>query len=67
VRASKTCDECKSTYYADSSSMASLCTECSHLLYGYPVCKHVFESGRCTSCGWDGSRSRYIKSLSDDQ
>lgn len=59
----KSCDECGSTYFADSSAMSSLCTECAHHLYGYPVCEHDFREHRCTRCGWDGSRSEYIRGL----
>jgi hypothetical protein len=56
------CDECGSAYVAITSQMAKLCPECAHLLYGYPNCPHIFESGRCTSCGWDGSRSAFTAS-----
>ncbi len=63
----KTCDECKSTYYADTSKMSALCPECAHALYGYPNCEHSFEladgSERCTWCGWNGRRSRYVRGL----
>ncbi len=56
------CDECGNTFVQGSSSMASLCCECSHILYGYSSCAHRFEAGRCQTCGWDGSRSEYIQS-----
>jgi hypothetical protein len=64
----KVCDECDSTYNAETSAMAALCPECAHWLYGYASCEHVFEATdagrRCTRCGWDGSRSAYIRKLS---
>jgi hypothetical protein len=42
--------------------MEFLCPECSHVLYGYPNCEHAFDVGKpCTKCGWDGSRSAYIR------
>lgn len=56
------CDECGSDYFADSSQMAKLCPECAHLLYGHPPCAHSFDHRRCTACGWDGSRSDYLRS-----
>jgi predicted RNA-binding Zn-ribbon protein involved in translation (DUF1610 family) len=59
------CDECRSDYFAGSSQMAALCPECAHLLYGYPPCAHSFDHGRCTACGWDGSRSDYLRHRSD--
>lgn len=40
--------------------MAGLCAECAHQLYGYPACAHVFEQGRCVTCGWDGSVSEFL-------
>src|SRR5262249_54828616 len=58
-RESKQCDECGSEYFAAASPMAKLCPECAHLLYAYPACIHSFADGRCTSCGWDGSRSTF--------
>lgn len=63
----KACDECGSTYNAETSAMAALCPECAHWLYGYASCEHVFEDSatgkRCVRCAWDGSRSKYIRSL----
>ena len=56
------CNECGSTYYADTSPMRSLCPECAHILYGYPSCKHIFVNKRCQKCHWDGSHSAYAKS-----
>ncbi len=41
--------------------MDRLCPECAHLLYGYPNCDHAFVDGRCSKCGWDGSRSDFLK------
>ncbi|TPL00278.1 hypothetical protein FJ567_15125 [Mesorhizobium sp. B2-4-16] len=60
---SKTCDECGSTYFAETGTMANLCPECAHRLYGYANCDHRLENGRCLACGWDGSRSEYIAQL----
>lgn len=56
------CDECGSTYYANSSSMRSICPECAHVLYGYPPCEHIFVNKRCQKCHWDGTHSTYVKS-----
>ena len=56
----KRCDECGSDYFAASSVMASLCPECSHVIYGKPACIHVFNNNRCSKCGWDGSASDYV-------
>ena len=53
------CNECGSTYYADTSPMRSLCPECAHILYGYPSCDHIFVNKRCQKCYWDGSHSAY--------
>jgi hypothetical protein len=47
--------------------MSRLCSECAHHLYGYPVCGHQFEDGRCIRCGWDQSRSAFITSLIDER
>jgi DNA-directed RNA polymerase subunit RPC12/RpoP len=63
----KLCDECGSDYFADTSKMGALCPECSHHLYGYPNCDHAFVEGRCSRCGWDGSRSKYIRGLVGDE
>ena len=57
------CDECGSDYFAAASQMAQLCPECAHWLYGYPRCQHLFASGRCSRCGWDGSVSAYLRKL----
>ena len=51
------CIECKSEYYKGSSQMASLCPNCSHLLYGYDNCPHQFVNGRCSKCFWNGAIS----------
>src|SRR5437762_9950435 len=59
----KPCDECGSIYFAAASSMSQLCPECAHHLYGYRNCSHSFVNERCSLCGWDGSRSSYIKRL----
>lgn len=60
---SVTCDECGSSFFAETSRMAALCPECAHHLYGYPACEHSFVAGRCEKCGWDGSVSPYVASL----
>ena len=57
------CGECGSKFLKRSSKMKSLCAECSHIIYGYKNCGHVFENGVCVKCLWDGSRSEYIVSL----
>ncbi|WP_410497046.1 hypothetical protein [Cellulosilyticum sp. ST5] len=57
------CDECGSEYFKDTSTMTFICPECSHILYGYHNCNHIFKNERCINCFWDGSRSEYIKSL----
>lgn len=59
----KTCDECKSLHFADSSHMDALCPECASLLYGYAPCSHRFENGRCLRCHWDGSVSEFCLTL----
>jgi len=63
VKETQSCSECESLYYKDRSAMAALCPECAYLLYGYKICEHQFENGRCLKCFWDGSRSDYIKKL----
>jgi len=62
-RPTRTCDECGSAYFADASAMAALCPECAHHLYGYDPCEHDFIGGRCARCGWDGSRSPFVRGL----
>jgi DNA-directed RNA polymerase subunit RPC12/RpoP len=62
-RAVKPCAECGSWYLVDASKMGGLCPECAHHLYGYPNCDHAFVDGRCSRCGWDGSRSKFIRDL----
>jgi hypothetical protein len=62
-RATKSCAECRSYFFAGSSQMNGLCPECAHLLYGYDPCIHSFVAGRCSKCYWDGSVSAYCKSL----
>lgn len=57
------CDECGSEFFKGTSQMESLCPACAHILYGYPVCHHIFKADRCIYCGWDGSKSAYIKGL----
>ncbi len=37
-RSVKTCDECESLYFPETSIVDALCPECSHLLYGYESC-----------------------------
>ncbi|NOU59623.1 hypothetical protein ELS83_07310 [Marinifilum sp. JC070] len=60
-RVKQNCNECESEYFEDSSEMMGLCPNCSHILYGYPNCKHEFENGNCIKCSWNGSKSEYIK------
>ncbi|MDF9796328.1 putative RNA-binding Zn-ribbon protein involved in translation (DUF1610 family) [Catalinimonas alkaloidigena] len=57
------CDECYSEYYADTSRMGKLCPNCSHFLYGYDNCQHVFRNGRCEKCYWNGETTKFIESL----
>jgi len=57
------CDECGSEYYQSTSKMASLCPECSSILYGYENCTHKFENGRCVKCFRNGSISDHLKSI----
>ncbi len=57
------CNECGSSFIQSKSKMKALCPECSAILYGYEICEHFFENGKCVKCGWDGSRSEYIKSI----
>lgn len=57
----KTCDECGSLFFPESSRMDALCPECSHLLYGYDPCVHTFVGGRCSKCHWDGAVSDYLR------
>jgi predicted RNA-binding Zn-ribbon protein involved in translation (DUF1610 family) len=62
-RTTRICDECESAFFSDASRMNGLCPQCAHVLYGYPVCEHIFDNGRCVKCGWDGSASAYIRFL----
>lgn len=57
------CDECGSEYFVQTSTMANLCPGCSHVLYGYPNCDHLFENGRCLKCFWNGNTSDQLKKL----
>jgi len=59
----KTCDECGSDYFSDTSQMTNLCPECSHILYGYESCGHQFEDGRCIKCFWNGNLSYIVKNI----
>lgn len=61
----RSCNECKSEYYIDSSRMGGLCPECSHILYNYENCIHQFENGRCKKCFWNGNASDYIKKIKE--
>ena len=60
-RAKSTCDECESSYFIDSSKMASLCPNCAQKIYGYSNCNHHFENGFCIKCGWNGKESDYVE------
>ena len=62
-RATVKCDECGSTFFTGTSKMASMCPECSHVIYDHEPCLHEFENDRCKKCNWDGSDSEYIKNL----
>ncbi len=62
-RPTKPCEECGSLYFGDSSRMMDMCPECSHLIYGYEPCVHVFVGKHCQKCYWDGSVSPYCQSL----
>ncbi len=57
----KTCDECGSSFFTKASRMIGLCPECSHLIYGYENCRHIFIDGRCSDCHWNGSTSDFSK------
>lgn len=62
-RAKSTCDECESSYFTDSSKMASLCPNCAYKLYGYSNFIHHLADGICVECGWNGQESDYVKEL----
>ena len=66
-RPSKECNECGSAYFVDASKTSALCPECAHHLYGYPNCSHNWVNGHCSLCGWDGSRSEYIRKVIRDR
>lgn len=55
--------ECKSEYFAKQSKMENLCPECSHVLFGYPNCTHIFENTRYIKCYWNGKTSEFLKSI----
>ena len=59
------CEECKSEFFSHVSKMASLCPECSYILYGYKNCDHIFKDGRCIYCFWNGNQSEYLKKLKE--
>jgi len=59
----KTCDECESEFYSEKSEMKSLCPNCSHFIYGYDNCEHVFINARCIKCYWNDSTTDFIKSI----
>lgn len=61
------CVECGSEYLKSASEMKELCPECAHILYGYENCKHVFKDGKCIKCLWTKQRSKYIKSLLENE
>lgn len=61
----KTCDECKSEFYENSSLMQNLCPECSHIIYYYENCEHVFKNDRCVKCFWNGNSSDYLRNLKE--
>ena len=43
--------------------MSNLCRECSHVLYGYVNCDHVFSDSRCVKCYWNGNTTDYIEKI----
>lgn len=57
----KTCNECNSEFYKETSQMEGICPECASLLYGYENCEHEFENNRCVKCYWKGNSSSYLK------
>jgi hypothetical protein len=59
----RTCEECGSPFNSKASVYRDLCAECAHQIYGQPACDHEFAGGRCGTCGWDGSRSDYVRRL----
>lgn len=61
--ATKTCDECESSFFVPASKMSGLCPECAHYLYGYLNCNHIFSQKTCSECGWNGSISVYIRHI----
>lgn len=61
------CVECGSRFIREKSKMENLCPECSHYLYGYSKCSHVFKNGECMYCHWNGNESEYIKNLKEDK
>lgn len=61
----KKCEECESEYFPNTSKMSHLCPECSHVLYNYENCKHVFQDNRCIKCFWNGNITDYIKKLKE--
>jgi predicted RNA-binding Zn-ribbon protein involved in translation (DUF1610 family) len=54
------CNECGSNFISESSEMINLCKECSHILYNYEKCEHLFEKENCTKCGWNANRSVFM-------
>ncbi len=60
------CDECKSDFNRNISKMSSLCPECANALYGSKNCEHQFKNGKCLKCFWDGSISKYVKDLKQE-
>ncbi len=63
----KTCDECESLFLFKASVMSELCPECSHLIYSYENCQHVFANDRCSKFYWDGSASDFSKKIKTNQ
>lgn len=63
----KSCEECKSDYFSKSSEMLHLCPECSHILYGYENCNHVFQNNRCINCYWNGNTTKYLEKLKQEK
>lgn len=63
----KKCEECESEYFSIASKMSNLCPECSHILYNYQNCMHVFQNSRCTKCYWNGNTTEYTRKIKNEK
>jgi predicted RNA-binding Zn-ribbon protein involved in translation (DUF1610 family) len=61
----KKCEECNSDYFISTSKMSNLCPECSHQLYNYENCSHIFQNNRCIKCHWNGNTTEFIRILKE--